>query len=289
MKKVLIRKLNRTLLFKEGTKEKYINGAQLAQFFGFYGCKPPDKRSDAFAKQTIYNKSDVTSCECPRAFQISVTTEASDIRVTGDYLDALEADGMLEVDNVIFEQVERNNNKIYLFDYIRKDLSFVMQLYSKEDDFDNYNIVTTPSYKATLKPRAHQYPCEYWKWDDHITDKDWKKMIANPFEAYIYLNGVEVIKLIRIREDSTSFEKYLKGKSNNANSPITQNKKLYFIEEDDGTGWKTLNFNNEQKIEFNICKNNGVIYVEIYSRDINSIKYYERGRENEVLHYYNGQ
>ena len=82
-KKVAIRKLNRTLLKKEGTKEVYITGKNvLMPFFGYSSINQlATSRKDEESKRQFIAKGE--KGEYLSTLTLSVTKENNEVRLTG--------------------------------------------------------------------------------------------------------------------------------------------------------------------------------------------------------------
>ena len=119
MKKIAIRKLNRTQLKKEATKEIYITGKILLDFFGYTSIEElATSRRDSASKKVFYQKKDYFNLSEPESFMLSVTRENNEVRLTG-FSDHL-PDGVKETDYVVLEAIDTENGEIvYLFDTIQ--------------------------------------------------------------------------------------------------------------------------------------------------------------------------
>lgn len=245
MKKVAIRKLNRTQLRKAATKETYITGKILLDFFGYDSIDQlVTSRRDPASKKTFFQKQEYYRTSAPEPFMLSVTKENNEVRLTG-FSEHLPND-VTEVDYVVLEAIEAaDGSVVYLFDTIKHPNIIVLAKFSADDDADNYNktrnakgtIQFTLQHNATAKQEN-----AYWMWDDNCAPEVRSKIIDTPVEAYFSIKGSVKKRTIRIVPANVSFPKLLKAMSNTNNTVETQEKALYFIEEYTDNGWiKSVN------------------------------------------------
>ena len=273
MKKIAIRKLNRTQLKKEATKEIYITGKILLDFFGYTRIEElATSRRDSASKKVFYQKKDYFNLSEPESFMLSVTRENNEVRLTG-FSDHL-PDGVKETDYVVLEAIDTENGEIvYLFDTIQNPDLLVLQKLSAADDETNYDKsrnakgVIQFSLKENATPK-HQNA--YWMWDDNSTAEIRAHIINTPITAFFAIRGDVEKKIIRIISANDTFPKLLKAISNSNNSIETQEKELYFIEEETETGWVRLTDIRPTWLEI-IYMNTHIV---VSDRDNNSFVYY---------------
>ena len=170
MKKIAIPKLNRTQLKKETTKEIYITGKILLDFFGYDSIEElATSRRDSASKKVFYQKRDYFQLSSPESFMLSVTRENNEVRLTG-FSDHLPND-VKETDYVVLEAFDTEDGEvIYLFDTIQNPNIIVLQKFSSGDDETNYdkgrnaNGVIQFSLKPYAMPKLQN---AYWMWDDN--------------------------------------------------------------------------------------------------------------------------
>lgn len=137
MKKVAIRKLNRTQLAKAGTKQIYITGHFLLDFFGYKSINDLTVDDGTSHKKKFYKKSDYYHTPNPIPTWLSVTKATQEVRIAG-FADLL-PEGYSETDYVVMEAIEANNGEIiYLFDVVKHPNIFVLQRYHSDDDAANF-------------------------------------------------------------------------------------------------------------------------------------------------------
>lgn len=243
MKKVAIRKLNRTQLRKAATKETYITGKILLDFFDYDSIDQlVTSRRDPASKKAFYQKQDYFRLSNPEAFMLSVTKENNEVRLTG-FSEHLPND-VTEVDYIVLEAIEAADGKvIYLFDTVKHPNVIVLSKFTADDDADNYNKTRNAkgTIQFTLQPNATiKQENAYWMWDDNCIPEVRSKIIGTPVEAYFSFKGSVTKRTIRIIPANISFPKLLKAMSNTNNTVETQEKALYFIEEYTDNGWTRL-------------------------------------------------
>lgn len=273
MKKIAIRKLNRTQLKKEATKEIYITGKILLDFFGYTSIEElATSRRDSASKKVFYQKKDFFNRSEPESFMLSVTRENNEVRLTG-FSDHLPHD-VKETDYVVLEAIDIENGEIvYLFDTIQNPNLLVLQKLSAADDETNYEKsrnakgVIQFSLKANATPK---YQNAYWMWDDNSTAEIRAQIINNPIKAFFAIRGDVEQKTIRIVPANDTFPKLLKAISNSNNAIETQEKALYFIEEKTENGWARLTDVRPTWLEI-IYMNTHIV---VSDRDNNSFVYY---------------
>lgn len=273
MKRIAIRKLNRTQLKKEATKEIYITGKILLDFFGYDTIEElATSRKDPASKKVFYQKKDYFRLSEPEPFMLSVTRENNEVRLTG-FSDHLPND-VKETDYVVLEAFDTENGEIvYLFDTVQNPNLFVLQKLSAADDETNYDKsrnakgVIQFSLKENATPK-HQNA--YWMWDDNSTTEIRAHIINIPITAFFAIRGDVEKKTIRIVPINDTFPKLLKAISNSNNAIETQEKELYFIEEKTESGWVQLADIRPTWLEI-IYMNTHIV---VSDRDNNSFVYY---------------
>lgn len=273
MKRIAIRKLNRTQLKKEATKEIYITGRILLDFFGYESIDNlATSRKDLSSKKKFYVKNEYFNSNTPTAFMLSVTRENNEVRLTG-FSEILPYD-VKETDYVVLEAFDTDaGDVVYLFDVVKSPDIMVLQKLSPSDDEANYD----KSHNAkgviqfSLKPEAKEkYENAYWLWDDNCSQSIYEKIIDNPIEAFFTIKGVVEQKLIRIKPINDTFLKLLRAISNSNNAVETQEKALFYIEEQVQGEWKKMTDIKPSWLEVTYMQS----HVVISDRDNNSFVYY---------------
>lgn len=128
-RRIAVRKLNRTLLKKEGTKEIYITGKNvLMPFFGFDNMEElPTSRKDEDSKRVFKFKKNLYG-ENNSEMTLRVTRENNEVRLTG-FEDFFEANDLNEVDQIIIECMESDGVQKYALDYLKCNNTRVLQSY----------------------------------------------------------------------------------------------------------------------------------------------------------------
>lgn len=273
MKRIAIRKLNRTQLKKEATKEVYITGKILLDFFGYDSIEElATSRRDPASKKVFYQKKDYFRLSEPESFMLSVTRENNEVRLTG-FSDHLPKD-VKETDYVVLEAFDTEGGEIvYLFDTIQNPNLVVLQKLSAADDETNYD----KSHNAkgviqfSLKPNATpKHRNAYWMWDDNSTAEIRAQIMNTPIKAFFAIRGTIEQKTIRIVPANDTFPKLMKAISNSNNAIETQEKAIYFIEEKTENGWEQLADIRPTWLEI-IYMNTHIV---VSDRDNNSFVYY---------------
>ena len=273
MKKIAIRKLNRTQLKKEATKEIYITGKILLDFFGYTSIEElATSRRDSASKKVFYQKKDYFNLSDPESFMLSVTRENNEVRLTG-FSDHL-PDDVKETDYVVLEAIDAENGEIvYLFDTIQNPNLLVLQKFSAADDETNYDKSRNAKgvIQFSLKANAtSKHQNAYWMWDDNSTAEIRTQIINNPIKAFFAIRGGVEQKTIRIVPANDTFPKLLKAISNSNNAIETQEKALYFIEEETENGWVRLPDIRPTWLEITYMNT----HIVVSDRDNNSFVYY---------------
>lgn len=111
-KKIAIRKLNRTLLKKEGTKEVYITGKNvLMPFFDYDDIEKlaTSRREDKAKRLFVYKKK---INEEKRSTTLTVTRENNEVRLTG-FEDFFVTNDVNEVDQIVIECVDTGSDNCF--------------------------------------------------------------------------------------------------------------------------------------------------------------------------------
>ena len=275
-KKVAIRKLNRTLIKKEGTKEVYITGKSgLMSFFGYENVENlPKKRKDEASKKIFINKRmGYDSADC--YMELRVTKENGEVRLTG-FKNFFEDNKINEVDQIILEYIELDGESRYLLDYFKCKNTRVFQSYSAEDDCENYNVSFDEAGAIRFDKIA--VPIEkqkgiYWLWDDSFDESRWSEIINTQIEV-VFLNKKKVYnKMIKIEKTEDVVKKLLKAQSNSSRQIKFQEKNLYVIFELVEGEWITADFDGIKNLE--LVDEQG--RIRISNRDAKSFCVYEGG------------
>ncbi len=277
MKRVAIRKLNRTQLKKEATKEIYITGKSLLDFFGYSDINQlATSRRDPKAKKEFFHKNDYFDNDTPTPFILSVTKENNEVRLTG-FSEQLPKETK-ETDEVVLEAVDIDSDRVvYFFDVIQKNNVMVFQKLEASDDVECYEQSTNSKgvIKFALKSDAvSKHNNAYWAWDDHISQETFEQYINKPIDAVLAFKGRVVKKKIRIKSTNVLFNKLLRAQSNTNNAVEVQERELYIIQEEVADGWSVAAGINADLLEIRL-DNNQVI---ISDRSVNSFTYYKGER-----------
>ena len=241
MKRIAIRKLNRTLLGKEGTKQTYITGRKLLDFFECQFEQLPTNGKDSNSRKTFYKKSEYFSSKEPTPYTLNLIRATNEVRLTG-FSELLPSD-VTETDTIVLESfINAVGKTVYLFNVVKNDYTVVLSKYSVEDDEDSYNKIRTSNgaikfslrYDAAIKREN-----SYWMWDNNSQDI-WDQLIEKPIDAYFSFKGKTEKKTIRIVPAHLSFNKLFKAFSSAKKDIITQKKELFIFEEETADGWRQL-------------------------------------------------
>ena len=273
MKKIAIRKLNRTQLKKEATKEIYITGKILLDFFGYEKIEDlATSRREEASKKVFYQKKEYFNQPNPNSFMLSVTRENNEVRLTG-FSEHLPND-VKETDYIVLEAIESGSGDVvYLFDTVKQPTVIVLQKHAATDDESNYNKshnakgVIQFTLKEDAVPKASN---AYWMWDDNSTNEIRGKFVGPPIKAYFAIRGIAEEKCVRIVSSGVTFPKLLKAISNSNNAIETQEKALYYIEEQTEDGWMKMDNIRPTLLEITYMDS----HIVISDRDSNSFVYY---------------
>ena len=278
MKRIFIRKLNRTQLFKEATKEIYITSKMLLDFFD---CDSIDelatKRSDDKAQRPFFLKSQYYSSKNPQIYNLRLTKENSEVRLTG--FSELLPDDVKETDELILEFFYDNNgNPIYLFDVAKKRNVIVMKKISADDDESNFEKMYSNKgiiqfeLKKDSKLKVNN---SYWLWDSDYVPGIIDNILNIPQTVYVSIKGVVSKKKIRFVYTGQTFDKLLRAASNSNNQVVTCCKELFVAESFEVDKW--VPYDISLGLFEIVCEND---YVIITDRKATSITFY-RGELSE--------
>lgn len=277
MKKIAIRKLNRTQLKKEATKEVYLTGKILLDFFGYSDISElATSRRDAKAKKCFYNKNDYFSQSSPSSILLNVTKENNEVRLTG-FSEHLPSD-VKETDYIVLEAFEdKSGEVVYLFDVVKDNKLFVLQKYTASDDVDCYEIGKNAKGVVQFKLNETSSPKHenaYWFWDDNVDKDVFDTVINKSIQATLVFKGKIEKKQIRICSTGINYKKLLRAISNSNNAIETQTKQLYVFEEEKANGWMPLKIDASTLLEMSWEDNQ----VTISDRNQNSFAYFCGGK-----------
>lgn len=273
MKRIAIRKLNRTQLKKEATKEIYITGKILLDFFDYSSIEElATSRKDPASKKVFYQKRDYFTFEHPESFMLSVTRENNEVRLTG-FSEHL-PDNVKETDYVVLEAFDSVDGKVvYLFDTVQNPNIIVLQKHVASDDESNYDKSRNAKGVIQFALKENAVPKQenaYWMWDDNSTQDLLETIVGSSIKAYFAIKGKTEEKIIRIISANVTFPKLLKAISNSNNAVETQEKTLYFIEEKTEDGWRRMENIRPTWLEITYMKT----HIVITDRDNNSFVYF---------------
>lgn len=286
-KKIAIRKLNRTLLKKEGTKEVYITGKNVLMPFFDYDdiSKLATSRREDEAKRVFRYKKLVDGEK--RSTTLTVTRENNEVRLTG-FEDFFVTNDVNEVDQIVIECMDEGTDKHYLLDYVKCFNTRVFQSFEAKDSCENYNITFnkkkiknpsgTTSVRETIqlseiKPAIQQFDNAYWLWDDSFDENRWSEILGKEIEIVYAAKGKVLVRKIKISKMNKSFKKILKAKTSSSNKLEYQDKELYSILELKNGEWKVADFDGIRNLEL-IDEGNR---IKICNRDVMSFCIYEGG------------
>ena len=277
-KKIAVRKLNRTLLKKEGTKEVYITGKNvLMPFFGFeYMDDLPTSRKDEESKRIFEFKKNIFG-ENTSAMTLRVTKENNEVRLTG-FEDFFAANDLKEVDQIIIECEETEGIRKYALDYLKCNNTRVLQSYETKDSYVNYSVSRNEkgAIQFTELPfPAEQYEGAYWLWDDSFNENRWNEMINKPTDICLAAKGKVYKKTVKIVKTGEVIKKLMKAKSSSVNQAVFQEKELYRIYEPVGDEWMEADFMGIRNLELTDEGSR----IKLCSRDAMAFCLYEGGRE----------
>ncbi len=276
-KKTAIRKLNRTQLKKEGTKEIYITGKnELMAFFDYHSIDElATSRSDERAKRTFLVRDE--NGKKLSELTLSVTKENNEVRLTG-FGDFFSENNIKEVDQIVLECHQTSDSTEYFLSYCKNYNSRVLQAYSTGDSVENYNITTNG--RGSIQFQNKEIPQEaplntYWLWDDNFDENQWNEMLGKKLDVIVISRRKVEKRIVLIEDTKQKIKKLLKAKSSSSNKLVFQEKKLYKIKELVGDVWKDADFGpNTKNLELTV--DGGKVKIST-NRDDTSFSFYEGG------------
>lgn len=261
-RKIAIRKLNRTLLKKEGTKEVYITGKNvLMPFFDYTDISDlATSRKEDSAKRMFFYKRNSNSHS---GTTLSVTRENNEVRLTG-FEDFFAVNDVKEVDQIVLECVDDGVTKRYLLDYVKCLFTRVLQSYEAKDNCANYEVnfnrkeITSPSGTVSVRetiqlseiiPPIEDYENVYWLWDDSFSEERWEELIDCELEITFVAKGIVSKKIVRIGKLGRKFNKIMKARTSSSNKLEYQEKELYCIQELVDGEWCIADFDGIRNLE----------------------------------------
>lgn len=255
MKRILNKKLNRTVLFKESTQWAYLSSKKFLDFFEETEenlKELPDKQKDfdLYIKSEFLTEDDPVPCEmhlvyCPNNTEIRVNG-----RNFSKYMTKINA---CECDNLVFETYEKNGETYYLMSLSKKD-NLVITKYSKND---------INKKEEKLDTSLINY---WWFWDNNLSEDEMNTFISSEHNIrFIDKSGPtdKTIRFIKIKKIS----KYM------SSSKGSVDKILFDIQEKFGEEWLPADFGKNKLIEFE--KQDGIFIVT--DRKENDLEYLESG------------
>lgn len=241
IKKIAIKKLNRTQLKKEGTKEYYVTGLAFSDLFSKKREDLSVNRSDSNAKIkfTVENSKN-------KEIELSLTKENNEVRLTGFGTYFIDND-IKETDELVFIVNVYNDKTENTLRLIKKNNIRVLQKYSANDNANNFDI---KDRRATMKTETEgvileNYDNAYWFWDDsfdHEKIKTTNNSRINALFSYSYKGERRCDKkTIRFNKINKSFPKLMKAMLSSGSKEYTQEKELYTLEEYENNSWHTVN------------------------------------------------
>lgn len=273
-KKIVICKLNRTLLKKEGTKEIYITANGLMSFFGYRDIEElPTSRKDPASKWPFFYKKNLYGSFGKPDMILQVTRENNEVRLTG-FKDFFDKNEVNEVDKIILECIETRGEQRYLLDCLKCSDTRVLQSYDIKDSLENYSI--TKSEKGSVQFSkliipVEQYTNAYWLWDDAFDADRWNEMTDVPVDVIFMAKRRVVKKTIKIVKINVKIKKLLKARSDR--QAEYQEKELYMIYEQSGEEWVVADFMGVRNLELTDEKGR----IKISNRNAATFCLYEGG------------
>lgn len=242
---VFSRKLNRTLLKKEGTKQFYLTAAELPDFFEISKEvleQNTDTKRYAFK---FYNKEEYLekSVEGCSEYLVYLNKSGNEYRLTGNIGDIYTTYCVQESDSIILEYLKIEDSPIFLFSIIKNDSLIVIQRYSDND-------------VETIDLEFSDKGVYYWSWDD-IDELQQKNVIDRNIEFNIFIENF-TCKKMKIKKVG-EIKKQCKA------TGISQQKNLYqIIDKDD----EIFDFFGNKRIELRIINSKK---INCYKRDNSAI------------------
>lgn len=280
MKKIAIRKLNRTLLQKESTNEIYITGKEpLMNLFGYKDViEVPIGRKSDDAKKEFYLKESYYGDGAPKKIDLAVTLENNEVRLTG-FSDYLADNDITEVDSIVLECISNEDEELHLLSFIRNPSIRVLQKYDPSNNVESYDIKLINNKKVfdAKKDYTDDNQNLYWLWDDHYDENKWAEIVVEGKEIACFGKN-KLLCVIRIVDSKKDFELLMKSKSRGKNL-ITQRKKLYRIEKFVDQRWVPLIDDKYKLLEF---IDHGK-YITARNREDQKFEFLKGELKNEIL------
>ncbi len=273
MKRIAIRKLNRTLLKKESTNETYLTGKNaLIPFFGYDNIEQLEtSRAEETSRYQFCDKKNKTITR-----DLSLTKENNEVRVTG-FGDFFEKYDLKEVDDVILEREEKQGSVQYLLDYYKRLKCRVLQRYDFGDNADNYIVKRNEKNRIKFEEKEkfdEGLDKTYWLWDDHFDELIWEGKTGEEINAVFIFNGKTQEKTVKIVDTGLTIKKLMKAKSRSKNDVVVQEKKLYQIEVLEGEKWVVTDSNGMRSIEI-IDEGKRLKFID---RNTDTFRFYKGGK-----------
>ena len=272
-RKVVIRKLNRTLLKKSGTKEIYITNVDLMRFFGYASMEQlPTSRNDERAKK-LFKVRDEQGGDLPDLV-LKVTKENNEVRLTG-FSSFFEDNEINETASITLECCETDESKEYMLSFCRNANIRVLKAFDTGDSLANYQVINSNN-KLSFSKLDHSkenYENAYWLWDDSFNESRWTELLSRDLMAVCLFNQMSEQKTIRIEALGISFKKILKAQSTSSRCARYQDKALYRITELVNDEWVDADLHGTQRVELR-DENQRIVLM---NRDDNTFRYFEGG------------
>ncbi len=272
-RKVAIRKLNRTLLKKAGTKEIYITNVDLMRLFDYTSIDQlATSRTDAQSKK-LFRVKDEQGNQLPDLV-LSVTRENNEVRLTG-FGDFFKQNNISETGTITLECYEIGATKEYMLSFCRNANIRVLKAYETSDNLANYQVTNTNGRISIseLEQAVENYENTYWLWDDSFNENRWVELTSKELDVVCLQNNISERKTLKIEALEDSFKKILKAKSTSSNRVIYQVKKLYKIRELVNEEWVDADLHGIKLVELK-DENQRIVLMD---REENSFRYFEGG------------
>ena len=226
MKKLIRKELNRTVLAKEGTKWMYLTAKEFLSFFE----TTPEELELKKKEIKAYIKDEFLDFEIPELYTLHLTKANKETRLYGKDFPALyEKLDVCECDILLIENSEKDGEEVFLFSAI-KTKNIVLKKYSRKDI----------QKEEKLNPNFSNL---WWAWDNHYTNEDIQNFFNSEHTIKFITNNFTEEKKIKF-ERKNDFYKYM----NQAKGSIK--KTLFSIEELKNEGWKSIDFENIDTLQF---------------------------------------
>lgn len=218
-----LRRLNRTLLKKTGTKNAYLTDTKFLQFFGFKNIGQLTTTQDYSNKIVFYFKNtqnqrkDLLFDEDAFIEMHIVRGVNTEIRLSGkNFSNILNKYGITETDSIIIEKVNNNEQIKYYMSFSFEINTIVLEQFSEGKN-------------------------EYWIWDNYAGIESWDDNEC--FNAFVYNNGACCEKKLRL--------KFLRNESIEMRARNeAQEKKIFSIEELIDGKWTNKLLFSQKLLEF---------------------------------------